>query len=87
MDKCDKIAAGVLFAIMMGLIFIFGAMSQALYNSHTVRKMGLVIIELENKADEYKTAWKECLDLNDLLIEDNDRIKQRCDEQIEKIAC
>lgn len=87
MDKCDKIAAGVLFVIMMGLMFVLGATSQALYNRHTVRKMGLVIIELENKVEEYKTAWKECLDLNDLLIEDNDRIKQRCDEQIEKIAC
>lgn len=87
MDRCDKIAAGVLFATVMGLMFLLGAASQALYNRHTVRKMGLVIIELETKADEYKTAWKECLDLNDLLIEDNDRIEQRCNEQIEKIAC
>ncbi|MBS7401755.1 MAG: hypothetical protein KIG16_04545 [Eubacteriales bacterium] len=87
MDKCDKIAAGVLIVIMMGLMFIFGAMSQSIYNRHTIHKMGLVIIELENKAVEYKTEWKACLDLNDLLIEDNDRIKQRCDEQIEKIAC
>lgn len=59
MDRCDKIAAGVLVVIMMGLMFIFGAMSQTIYNCHTVHKMGLVIIELENK----------------------------CDEQIEKIAC
>lgn len=87
MNKCDKIVAGVLFIIMMGLMFVLGAASQELYNRHTVRKMGLVIIELENKAEEYKTAWKECLDLNDLLFEDNDRIKKRCDKQIEKIAC
>ena len=86
MDKCDKIAAGVLIVIMMGLMLIFGAMSQSIYNYHTIHKMGLVIIELENKVAEYKTEWKSCLDLNDLLIEDNTKIKQHCDEQIEKIA-
>ena len=87
MDKCDKIAAGVLFAIMMGLMFILGAASQSIYNRHTIHKMGLVIIELENTVAEYKTEWKACLDLNNLLIEDNMKSKQRCDEQIEKIVC
>ena len=52
MDRCDKIAAGVLVVIMMGLMFVFGAMSQTIYNHHTVHKMGLVIIKLENKCDE-----------------------------------
>lgn len=55
MDKCDKIAAGILIVIMMGLMFIFGAMSQSIYNRHTIHKMGLIIIELENKVAEYKT--------------------------------
>lgn len=87
MDKYDKFAAGVLVVITMGLMFIFGAISQSIYNRHTVRKMGLIVIELENKVAEYKTEWKACLDLNDLLIEDNMKSKQRCDEQIEKIAC
>lgn len=87
MDKYDKFAAGVLVVITMGLMFIFGAISQTIYNNHTVRKMGLIVIELENKVAEYKTEWKACLDLNDLLIEDNMKSKQRCDEQIEKIAC
>ena len=68
-------------------MFVFGAISQKIYNRHTVHKMGLVIIELESKAAEYKTEWEACLDLNDLLIEDNMKSKQRCDEQIEKIAC
>lgn len=87
MDKYDKFAAGVLVVITMGLMFIFGAISQTIYNRHTVRKMGLIVIELENKVAEYKTEWKACLDLNDLLIEDNMKSKQRCDEQIKKIAC
>lgn len=87
MDKYDKFAAGVLVVIIMGLMFIFGAISQTIYNRHTFHKMGLIIVELENKAEEYKTEWKTCLDLNDSLIEDNAKIKQQCDEQIEKIAC
>ena len=87
MDKYYKFAAGVLVVITTGLMFIFGAISQTIYNRHTVHKMGLIVIELENKVAEYKTEWKACLDLNDLLIEDNIKSKQRCDEQIEKIAC
>lgn len=87
MDKCNKIAAGILVIIMMGLMFVLGAASQALYNRYTLRKMGLAVIELENTVEAYKTACKECLDLNYLLIEYNIRSKQQCDEQIEKIAC
>lgn len=87
MDKYDKFAAGFLAVMTLVLMFIFGAISQSIYTHHTVHKMGLIVIELENKVAEYKTEWKACLDLNDLLIEDNMKNKQRCDEQIEKIAC
>ena len=87
MDRWDKMAGGILVVIMMGLMFIFGAASQTMYNRHTIHKMASAIIKLENTVEEYKTACKECLDLNYLLIEYNARSKQQCDEQIEKIAC
>lgn len=86
MDRTELVA-GILAVIMMGLMFVLGAASQALYNRHTLHKMGLAVIELENTVEEYKTACKECLDLNYLLIEYNIGSKQQCDEQIEKIAC
>lgn len=59
MDKGDKIAVGILVVIVMGLMFVFGAISQTIYNRHTVRKMGLIIIELNNKVEDYKIESKQ----------------------------
>ena len=40
-------------------MFVFGAISQKIYNRHTVHKMGLIIIELNNKVEDYKIESKQ----------------------------
>ena len=62
MDKGDKIAVGILVVIVRGLMFVFGAISQTIYNRHTFHKMGLIIIELNNKVEDYKTESKQWCD-------------------------
>ena len=62
MDKGDKIAVGILVVIVMGLMFVFGAISQTIYKRHTFHKMGLIIIELNNKVEDYKTESKQWCD-------------------------
>lgn len=59
MDKGYKIAISILVVIIMGLMFVFGAISQTIYNRHTIHKMGLIVIELNNKVEDYKTESKQ----------------------------